>query len=254
MSGAAPCRAAVALLALLASCADPAIDRGRSPPIVLSEADIVVPLDHSPHGPAFASAIRLLGGPAASNAIRARVGVSGRHQFDAIRAELLAAGLDPARISVLPGPGEAVLFSRTVARMADCRSAIAPGPFGDISQSFQSIAECQQARALAGSLVDPADLASPPAPGLADGSKAASAVLRWQSVAPRSNAAPGYANNGEAGQSGGLGAIPSAAAAGLDGLVPAGAGNPLTSFAPLPGLPIAPPTPPPPSGAPASAE
>lgn len=235
---------------LLACCADPATDRGRSPPIVLSRADVVVPLNEPSHGPAFASAIRLLGGPRASNAIHAQIGVGNQRQFDATRAELLRAGLDPARISALPRPDGLVLFTRTYASVADCRLAMAPGPFGDVSQSFQSIAECEQARTLAGSLVDPADLVAPPAPGLADGSKAAGAVLRWQNAASRPAAGAGDANGGGGGQSG-LGAIP--AAAGLDGLAPAGAGNPLTSFAPLPGAPIAP-APFPSGGAPARAE
>ncbi len=243
-------RCAVLLALLLARCADPAIDRGRSPPIVLSRAAVVVPLDEPSPGPAFASAIRLLGGPRASNAIHAQIGASDRRQFDATWAELLRAGLDPVRISVLPRPDGLVLFTRTYASVAGCRSAIAPGPLGDVSQSFQSIAECEQARTLAGSLVDPADLVAPPAPELADGGKAASAVLRWQNAATRPTAAPGDANGGGGGQSG-LGAVP--ASAGLDGLAPAGAGNPLTSFAPLPGAPVVP-APLPLGGAPARAE
>ncbi len=241
--------AVLPVLLLLTCCADPAIDRGRSPPIALSRAAVVVPLDGPPHGPAFASAIRLLGGPRTSNAIHAQIGVGDRRQFDATRAELLRAGLDPARISVLPRPDGIVLFTRTYASVADCRSAIAPGPLGDVFQSFQSIAECERARTLAGSLVDPADLVAPPAPELADGGKAAGAVLRWQNAATRPAAAPGDANGG-GGQSG-LGAIP--AAAGLDGSAPAGAGNPLTSFAPLPGAPVVP-APLPLGGAPARAE
>ena len=247
MSPAAPRSVAIASLLLLACCADPAIDRGRFPPIILSEADVIVPLGRKPHGPAFASAIKQLGGPRASNAIHAKIGVSARHQFDTIRAALLGAGLDPARIDVLPRPDDLVLFTRTYAYVADCRSVVSPGPFGDISQSFQSIAQCEQARTLAGSLVDPADLTTPPAPGPADGSKVAGAVLRWQNAASRSSAAPGDANGGGAGQSG-LGAIPTSA--GLDGLTPAGAVNPLTSFAPLPGAPALTPR----SGEPASAE
>lgn len=246
MSPAPPCWAAASLL-LLASCTDPAIDRGRPPPIILSEAEVIVPLGHEPHGPAFASAIKQLGGPRFSNAIHAKIGVSTRHQSDTIRAELLGAGLDPARIDVLPRPDDLVLFTRTYAYVADCRSVVSPGPFGDISQSFQSIAQCEQARTLAGSLVDPADLTTPPASGPADGSKAAGAVLRWQNAPSRSDAASGDANGGGVGQSG-LGAIP--AAAGLDGPTPAGAANPLTSFAPLPGAPLLTPR----SGAPASAE
>lgn len=234
---------------LLTCCADPAIDRGRSPPVVLSRAAVVVPLNGPPHGPAFASAIRLLGGPRASNAIRAQIGVSDRRQFDATRAELLGAGLDPARISVLPRPDGLVLFTRTYASVADCSSAITPGPLGDVSQSLQSIGECEQARTLAASLVDPADLVAPPAPGLADGSKAAGAVLRWQNAATRPAAGTGDANNG-GGQSG-LGAIPTSA--GLDGSAAAGPGNPLLSFAPLPGAPVAP-APLLPGGAPARAE
>lgn len=248
MSGTMPRWAVLPVLLLLTCCADPAIDRGRSPLIVLSKAAVVVPLDEPLHGPAFASAIRLLGGPSASNAVHAQIGVGDRRQFDATRAELLRAGLDPARISVLPSPDGLVLFTRTYASVADCHSAIAPGPLGDVSQSFQSIAECERARTLAGSLVDPADLVAPPAPELADGGKAAGAVLRWQNAAPRPAAAPGDANGG--GQSG-LGAIP--ASAGLDGSAPAGAGNPLTSFAPLPGAPVVP-TPLPSGEAPARAE
>ena len=247
MNGDATRWAATGSLLLLACCADPAIDRGRSPPVILSEADIVVPLGRPPHGPAFASAIRQLGGPRAANAIHAKIGVSGRRQFDAIRAELLGAGLDPARIGALPRPDGLVLFTRTYASVADCRSAAAPGPLGDISQSFQSVSECQQARTLAGSLVDPADLVAPPTPGPADGGKTANAVLRWENAAPRSSAAPGEANGGGVGQPG-SGAIPTTA--GLDGLAPAGAGNPLTSFAPLPGAPL----PSPPGGTPASTE
>ena len=240
---------AVLLVLLLTCCADPAIDRGRSPPIVLSRAAVVVPLNEPSHGPAFASAIKLLGGPRASNAIHAQIGASDRRQFDATWAELLRAGLDPVRIGVLPRPDGLVLFTRTYASVADCRSAIAPGPLGDVSQSFQSIAECEQARTLAGSLVDPADLVAPPAPELADGGKAASAVLRWQNAATRPTASPGEANGG-GGQSG-LGAIP--ASAGLDGLAPAGAGNPLTPFVPLPGAPVVP-APLPLGGVPARAE
>ena len=247
MNGNATRWAATASLLLLACCADPAVDRGRSPPVILSEADIVVPLGRPPHGPAFASAIRRLGGPRAANAIDAKIGANGQHQFDAIRAELLAAGLDPARIGTLPRSNGLVLFTRTYAYVADCRSAAAPGPFGDISQSFQSIGECQQARTLAGNLVNPADLVAPPVPGPADGHKTANAVLRWQDAAPRSSAAPGNANGGEGSQSG-FGAIPTPA--GLDGIAPAGAGNPLTSFAPLPGAPL----PSPPGGTPASTE
>jgi len=230
--------AVAALAALLAGCADPVVDRGQSPPVVLSAATVAVRLASTAHGPAFASAIRSLGGTRALNAIRASVGVNRRDRFEAVRAELLAAGIEPDRIRVSDQPDNQVVFTRTQAYVADCRDAIALGPTGDASQSFQSVAECEQARTLAGSVADPADLAAPPAPGLADGAKAAGAVLRWQGNVAR----PASAGGGDGGGSGqsGIGAIPTPAAAGLDGA--AGTANPLTSLAPLQGAPVLPPS------------
>ena len=236
--------AVAGVLTLLAGCGDPAIDRGRPPPILLSQEIVTVRLGSDPPDPAFATAIGSLGGARALNAVHARIETVDPTRLETVRAELLAMGIDPARITVWRQPQDRVVFTRMQDSVADCRSGIDPGPVGDVSQSFESIAECEQARVLATSVVDPADLVSPPQPGLADGAKAARAVLQWEGGQAKPASAPagggadgatGGGSGGGAGQSASGSVVsPDVAAGALSGGAgAAGGANPLASSAPL---------------------
>ena len=219
----------------LPGCTDEAADLGHPPPIELATARrlLLVRLQDDPRLAADERA-RLDRAVSAlaegdAQAVRARVQAADPGDGETVRRALIASGVDPARITVEPSAVVArltpvVALSRTFVHTTDCAAAIGPAWRGDPLPSLMSLGRCTQSNNLAAMLVDPADLAAPPALAPADGAYVVDGLRAWRaqrgaglpSVVP-DNAEPGPAGSGASG-----GGIPAAGA-------PAGAVVPATA-------------------------
>ena len=215
----------------LAGCTDTAADLGRPPPIDLVTARriLVVPLQDGERlgTDGRARLGREVDALAAgeAQAVRARVQAAEPDDGEAVRRALLASGLDPARIAVVPSSAVArlapvVALSRAFAHTTPCAAAVAPAWQGDPLPSLMSLGRCTQANNLAAMLADPADLVAPPPLAPTGGAAAADALRAWRAQraagTPEAPAAGvGSSATGGAGAAGGVPPDTRAAAAPL---------------------------------------
>lgn len=164
----------------LAGCNDPAIERGRPPPLLLvsSARSVALGGDDGRLLRGAVAALRATGG----GAVRARIlTLSNAHAAHAL-AVLSGAGLEPDRIGRIADPRELVILTRTDATSPDCRGALRPAWSGDVSNSLESLGQCVAAADLAGMVADPADIIQPAPPLPTEGAVVVPAVQALEGV------------------------------------------------------------------------
>ena len=229
---------ALLLLCALGGCEDPAIQRGRSPPIVLDQTRAVVPLYRLGAGRTLRSAISRLAPRGDAALLDAVIATRNASRVAATRAVLVEQGLDPARIGVRNQADDVVIVTRTDASVASCSTAMQPPGIDGVDNSITSLGTCVQATNLAGMVDDPHDLLAPPRLEPADGAVSARAVQKLEAGEVKPPPRPSSSAGGEAGGDGGGGdAGGTAAPASGSGAQSVGAApaNPLLSAAPLSG-------------------
>jgi type IV pilus biogenesis protein CpaD/CtpE len=172
--------AMIGILAL-AGCASNAADPGPSVSTTIVHRQVEAPLSA-----AYAFTARSLREAAGSiaqgdmQAVHANIAATSPEQGEALRRMLIAAGVDPTRITltrVARGPRRPVVtFTRVALAPSDCQAAMAPSLTNDPAPSMMNAARCRQEHALAAMVVDPADLVAPPPLGSADGATVAADV------------------------------------------------------------------------------
>lgn len=220
---------ALAAAGALGACTPPdsARDRGEPPPIEASllrqDAFLTLAGRRLPEveRETLGRALRLvaLGRP---EAVRATV-TAPPAEAKAVRAALLALGMDSARIDeaavqdhASPLTAQVSLF-RYVVHLRDCGAAIQPAtdPGIDVASSLDSLGRCAQANNLARMLADPGDLLASPPLDRQPAVVAGGAILRGRAQLGVSGFLPGTA-----------GTAPSTAGPGAPGAAEGGDGAP----------------------------
>ncbi len=230
-----PYRCVLLLLFGLTGCEDPALERGVPPPLVVSQAQAVVPLYEFGAGRMLRSQVAALTKTARADRLDASIETLSRPESEAVRTLLLRLGLSPERIATRVGPGNVVEVTRTVATVTPCRAALQPDWLGDVANSLNSLGVCVQANNLAGMVDDPRDLIEPARLAPADGAVSTLAVQRWEQGAVKQPPRTGSSTDAGGSDGADLGSgspTPSGAAPQSAGAAPA---NPLLSAAPLGG-------------------
>ncbi len=211
---------------LLGGCTNEAADLGQSPPIALATVgrEVMVPVSASSsvrtRSLLLSREIQNLG-QGNLEAVRARILTASAVQADALRRTLIGLGVDPARITIYRASktrAPAVVLTRTASVAADCRAAITLAYPDDPLPSLMSLAHCNTADDLAAMMVDPADLAAPPALGRADGAYLTDGVHAWREGQQSSLTATGTSASSPSGSSGS--SAPSASTAGVGTVAP----------------------------------
>lgn len=204
--------AVLCLLATVAGCDDPAIERGVPPILALNERSMSLPLY------SYAAARRLREGinglaNGETGSLRASIRTESPAEAQAARVRLIENGIAPTSITVRAVPDNVVVVSRVTVRTTSCQAALRPGYLGDSANSVDSLGRCVQANNLAAMVADPAELVAPASLAPMDGAVAARAVLDWQKGVVKSPPSSENLNNG-AGQLGDTGSIPPTGAVG----------------------------------------
>ena len=171
--------------AQLGGCADEAANFGRPPPVALTTFNREVSISFKASRFSERSLRRNVDVIAQGDlqSVRARIVAASFVQIKDARQALIGIGIDPARITestALRARNVTIFLSRTVAATNDCAAAAALAFPDDPSPSLLSLSYCTQNNNLAAMVVDPADLAAPPAPGHADGAYLANGVRSWR--------------------------------------------------------------------------
>ena len=176
------CRAGLALflLASLAGCDDPAIERGVAPPIAIDIDRAVIPLYRFAAGRVLRERVATLAPQGDTGVLHARIETLNEAEAEAARDLLIRLGFDPVRIVIRATPANTVALSRIDVGVAPCSTALHADWLGDVRDSVTSLGTCVQTNNLAEMLDDPVDLIAPQRLGTADGAVSADAVHRWE--------------------------------------------------------------------------
>lgn len=210
------------LASALGACDDPAVERGRPPPLALVSSARSGSLDAKDDGRLLRRELAVLRGTG-FGAVRARILTLSDARAAWAVAILSGAGLEPDRIVRIDDARERVVLIRTDTMPPDCRGALRPSWSGDVSNSLESLGQCVAAADLAGMVADPADLVQPAPPSPAEGAVAVPPVQALEGVGQ----APAAARPSP----------PSAAGSGSAPAPAAAPANPLLSSAPLAAAP-----------------
>lgn len=234
-----PCdRMLFLLLLALAGCDDPALQRGVPPPIVIDQAQAVIPLYEFGAARVLRSQVAALGASGGVGRLDASIETLSKPEVEATRNLLLQLGLNPARITIRSEHHNVVVLTRNTTTVTSCGAALQPDWLGDVGNSVTSLGTCVQANNLARMIDDPRNLAVPVRLEPADGAVSALAVQRWEQgeVQQSPHTATSSGGGGSGGGDAGGGGSPASSSAAPQS-AGAAAVNPLLSNAPLTGAP-----------------